>query len=274
MSLRSDLLVIPRQDRYSFLPPFGLQAHCEATRTGGAHECASPASERCDGGLVPSPSRAVRVLGAGRPVVLECCLPPDAVRRRGEEPARGNLGCAAGDPGSAAGGSRAAARPHLGESLPLNKLLAGLALVLAFAAQAQPIDRPQVLVAAPDLQGIYSHTALLVVPMANGQHVGFILNRATDVKLAALFPEHAPSAKVAEPVYFGGPESVESIFAVVRRNPGSAALHLFGEYYVTAAAEAVDRIIEQTPNDARYFAGFVGWERGELASELEAGYWL
>ncbi|HET9349912.1 MAG TPA: YqgE/AlgH family protein, partial [Burkholderiales bacterium] len=36
---------------------------------------------------------------------------------------------------------------------------------------------------------------------------------------------------------------------------------------------AVDRIIEQTPNDARYVTGFVGWQDGELAKELEAGYW-
>ena len=77
-----------------------------------------------------------------------------------------------------------------------------------------------------------------------------------------------------QPRPLGGPEMVESIFAMVRRDPGLAALHLFGEFYVTAAADAVDRIIEQTPNEARYFAGFVGWQRGELASELEAGYWL
>ena len=35
----------------------------------------------------------------------------------------------------------------------------------------------------------------------------------------------------------------------------------------------MDRIIEKTPNDARYFAGFVGWRPGELAKEIEAGYW-
>jgi putative transcriptional regulator len=59
----------------------------------------------------------------------------------------------------------------------------------------------------------------------------------------------------------------------VRHNPGAAAVHLFGDLYVTANADTVDRIIEKTPNDARYFAGFVGWQPGELAAELEAGYW-
>jgi putative transcriptional regulator len=150
---------------------------------------------------------------------------------------------------------------------------AGLMLCLgAAAAQAQSLDQPLLLVASPELQGAYSHTALLVFPM-NGQHAGFILNRSTDVKLASVFPDHAPSAKVADPIYFGGPEMTEALFAIVRRNPGEAALRLSGELFVTADAATLDRIIEQTPNDARYFAGFVGWQSGELASEIEAGFW-
>jgi len=155
----------------------------------------------------------------------------------------------------------------------LRHALVAILLVLgASVALAQDLDKPLLLVASPELQGPYSHTALLVVPMG-GQHIGFILNRATEVKLATLFPEHAPSAKVADPVFFGGPERVNAIFAVVPRNPGGTSVRLFGELFVTVQAETVDRIIEQTPNDARYFAGFVGWQPGELAAELEAGFW-
>ena len=151
--------------------------------------------------------------------------------------------------------------------------VAWLLLVAACAAGAQNLDKPLLLVAAPDLQGPYSHTALLVVPQG-GQHVGFILNRATGVTLASLFPGHAPSAKVADPVYFGGPERANAIFAVVPRDPGGPSVRLFGDVFVTAHAQIVDRIIEQTPNEARYFAGFVGWQPGELAAEFEAGWWL
>jgi putative transcriptional regulator len=120
---------------------------------------------------------------------------------------------------------------------------------------------------------MYSRTALLVVPVVGGQHLGFILNRATDVKMATLFPEHAPSTKIAEPLYFGGPEMAGAIFAVVPRNPGGPALHLFDELFVTGNGASVDGIIESTPNDARYFVGYVGWARGELAAEIERGFW-
>jgi putative transcriptional regulator len=150
---------------------------------------------------------------------------------------------------------------------------AGVLMAGACAAQSHDLERPVVLVAQPDLQGAYARTALLAVPTANGQHVGFIINRPTDLKLEKLFPEHAPSAKVVDPVYFGGPEMVGSIFAIVRRDPGAPALRLFGDLFVTGNGTVVDQIIEQTPNDARYFVGFVGWQAGELAKELEAGYW-
>ncbi len=153
-------------------------------------------------------------------------------------------------------------------------LVAGLLIAAVCTTSAQELDRPLLLVAAPDLQGLYNRTALLVVPAAGGQHLGFIINRATDVKLATLFPDHAPSAKVVDPVYFGGPERVESIFAIVRQDPGVPALRLFGDLFVTGNGAAVDSIIEQSPNEARYFAGFVGWQPGELAKELEAGFWF
>lgn len=37
--------------------------------------------------------------------------------------------------------------------------------------------------------------------------------------------------------------------------------------------QVVDRIIETTPNEARYFAGLVVWQLGELAEQIRAGAW-
>jgi len=153
-------------------------------------------------------------------------------------------------------------------------ILAGAALLLAGAAHAQELDKPILLVAKPQLQGGYKHTAVLAVPTRDGKHIGFILNRATEVTMSTLFPEHAPSAKVVDPVYFGGPEALDAIFALVKGRPGPNALHLFGEFYVTGEAVMVDRIIEQMPNEARFFVGFVGWQPGELAMEIQKGAWF
>ncbi len=151
-------------------------------------------------------------------------------------------------------------------------LAAGLILMSACAARAEDLGKPVLLVASPDMQGTYRHTALLVVPMGD-KNVGFILNRVTDTTLAKAFPEHGPSAKVVDPLYFGGPEASEAIFALLRRDPGRPSIRLFGDLFMTANGKSIDRIIEQTPNDARYFLGFVDWAPGELAKEIEAGYW-
>jgi len=150
--------------------------------------------------------------------------------------------------------------------------IAALLILGACLARAQDLGKPVLLVATPGLQGPYAHTAMLVVPLGD-KHFGFILNRATEVTLARLFPEHAPSQKVVDPVYLGGPEVSNALFAVTKRDPGQPSMHFFGSLYMTSHAGIIDRIIEQTPNEARYFAGFVGWMPDELASEIEQGYW-
>jgi len=133
-------------------------------------------------------------------------------------------------------------------------LVAGLILMTACVARAQDLAKPMVLVASPDLAGPYSHTALIVVPMGD-RHIGFILNRATESRLATLFPEHAPSAKVADPLFYGGPEAAGAVFALLRRDPGQPSIRLFDDLFVTGNGRNIDSIIEQTPNDARYLPG-------------------
>jgi len=140
------------------------------------------------------------------------------------------------------------------------------------AAQAQPTDKPLMLVARPAMQGLYSRTALIVVP-AGKYHLGFIVNRATAVRVASVLPEHAASAKVLDPVHFGGPDMADTLFAVVRGNPDADALPLFGDLYLATSSAALVRVIEQSPADARFFAGFVAWEEGELQKEISSGRW-
>ena len=149
----------------------------------------------------------------------------------------------------------------------------GWALALgAAAANAQNLARPVLLVAKPALKGAYAHTVLIAVPKGD-QHVGLILNRSTGQRMASVFPDHAPSKQVKEPIYFGGPEAADALFAVLRRDPGEASLHLFGDLYMTGNAGTIDAIIERTPNEARYFAGFVGWRPRELEAEVRRGFW-
>jgi putative transcriptional regulator len=153
--------------------------------------------------------------------------------------------------------------------------VAFLALVATFAS-AQSQDEALLLVAHPAFRDIeYRQTVLLAAPAPNGGHVGVILNRPTRRSLGSLFPEHEPSKKVQEPVFYGGPFSRGALVALVRSDqaPGTGSVLLMRNLYLAFRANTIDHVIETTPNEARYFVGYVGWRPGELKSEIDRGLW-
>ena len=156
-------------------------------------------------------------------------------------------------------------------------LLAVLAIAGTAPARAvEPADEPVILVAKPALRDrLYRGTILIARPLRSGQHVGFIVNRPTPVKLGTLFPDHGPSQKVVEPIYLGGPVSIEVLFALVQRkdSPGKRALQLTPDLYLVVDRDLVDHIIESEADHARFYAGVVLWARGELDAEIARGFW-
>ena len=161
----------------------------------------------------------------------------------------------------------------------VTRSLAILLVVLGCAAgtaSATDLSQPVTLVATPRLESSeFSETVLFAAPLPNGMHIGFIVNRPSEVPLAAVFPEHAPSRKVVDPIYVGGPVLSQTVFAVVRTPPQDAGslLELMPGLVLVMDGGAIDRIIETTPNDARYLAGLIVWQPGELDEEVRAGAW-
>lgn len=156
-------------------------------------------------------------------------------------------------------------------------LLVALAAVPAVhASEPSDVSQPVLLVANPKLGEFYGQTVLIVRPIGNDQHIGFIVNRPTKMTLGKLFPDHEPSTKVTDPVFLGGPANVGMIFAVVRRDgsPGGKSMPLMDHLFVAVDEETVDKIIEHESDHARFFAGFVAWREGELASEIRKGLWF
>src|SRR5256886_11114781 len=156
----------------------------------------------------------------------------------------------------------------------LRSLLALAAFVLAAPALAQ--DEAMILIAHPAFRDLeYRQTVLIAAPAPNGGHVGVILNRPTRRSLGSLFPEHEPSKKVLDPVYYGGPLSRRAPVALVKADntPGAGAVLLMKNVYLAFRANTIDHVIETTPNEARYFVGYVGWRPGELKSEIDRGLW-
>jgi putative transcriptional regulator len=156
----------------------------------------------------------------------------------------------------------------------LRLLVPLLLLTPALTALAQ--EEALLLIAHPAFRDLeYRQTVLIAAPAPNGGHVGVILNRPTRRSLGSLFPEHEPSKKVVDPVYYGGPFSRGALVALVKADhaPGAGSVPLMRNLYLTFRANTIDHVIETTPNEARYFVGYVGWRPGELRSEIDRGLW-
>ena len=122
---------------------------------------------------------------------------------------------------------------------------------------------------------IYGSSVLIARPIGEERHVGFIVNKPTNLTLGKLFPKHLPSQKVVDPVYLGGPTGPEVIFAMVKENksPGGRSLQLTPGLFLAFDSAVVDHIIETEPQQARFFAGMVMWQPYELADEVKRGLW-
>ena len=159
----------------------------------------------------------------------------------------------------------------------LRLLLCLGALLLPLAVLGAPVvDEPMMLVAQPDVRGaIFEASILIVRPMPDGGHIGFILNRRTTATMGELFPDDEASKKVADPLYLGGPSGYNRVFAVVDKSDtaGKDAVQIMPGVFLVSDAKQIDRVIASDPEHARFFLGMVTWEPGQLADELDRGYW-
>lgn len=149
-------------------------------------------------------------------------------------------------------------------------------IAIGLPVRSEGVDDTMILVAKRQLRDqLYGSTILIVKPLGEDRHVGFIINKPTQMTLGKLFPNHGPSQKVVDPVYLGGPFNSQVIFALVQRadSPGGRSVRIAQDLYLAVDSQIVDRIIETEPQHARFFAGMVLWKPGELSEEIKRGLW-
>jgi len=161
----------------------------------------------------------------------------------------------------------------------LRKLVVLLALSFAWTAGAAAdaaADTAVLLVARPGFaHPVYSSAVLLATPLPEGGYVGFMINKPTASKLAEVFPGHAASKKIADPIYLGGISDSSAVFALVERSgkQKDKAVQVSPGLFLASDAKDVDRVIESEAEHARFFVGLTFWEPGQLTEELDAGCW-
>ena len=158
----------------------------------------------------------------------------------------------------------------------LSLLTAMILALCAPLAEAADLTQTVLLVAKRNLRDrLYGSSILIAKPIGDERHVGFIMNKPTNLTLGKLFPKHGPSQKVIDPVYLGGPTGPEVIFAIVKdaKSPGGRSMQLTSGIYLAYDSAVVDHIIETQPQQARFFAGMVLWAPSELDEEVRRGLW-
>jgi len=159
--------------------------------------------------------------------------------------------------------------------LTLLSISAFLSLAWNTPARGTEPSNSLVLVARPNLNDpLYGKSILVARAMPGGQHVGFILNKPTELKLTEAFPAHEGSKSVTDPLYLGGPSDINAVFAMVRGQdaPDQGTLSMTQGVYLAISDTAVDKAM--APGDhARFFVGAVVWRPGELDAEIKQGAW-
>jgi putative transcriptional regulator len=155
--------------------------------------------------------------------------------------------------------------------------LALLLFGLTLPAAAQGL----LLVAKPSMTDPnFRETVIVVTQNGDGAALGVILNRPTRQSLAMLLPGVEKLRAFTEPLYVGGPVEDGGIFAVYRVDGGGQGTEKLGQAFALLPGinlalhpEAVETLMDKPPGTIRFYAGYSGWEPGQLRAEIERGAW-
>ncbi len=78
---------------------------------------------------------------------------------------------------------------------------------------------------------------------------------------------------LAEAADRAGAESVAAMARIASTAPARKALQMMPDVYMVFDGASVDQIIEKAPGQARFLAGLVAWQPGELRDEIKRGAW-
>lgn len=148
------------------------------------------------------------------------------------------------------------------------------------AEQNRDVEPGTLLVAAPGLlDPNFRRTVVYVIEHRKEGTLGVVLNRPSDVSVQEILPAWAPHSSRPKAVFVGGPVDVKTALclAAFRTSQDPEALH--GVVTVRGPVGLVD--LDSDPGQLgprlrglRVFAGYAGWNTGQLAGEISRGDWF
>ena len=133
------------------------------------------------------------------------------------------------------------------------------------------------LVAAVGLSdGVFDGAVVLLLDADENGTVGVVLNRVSEVDLDRALPQWEHLVSIPQALFDGGPVSQQGAVCLARpldpedEPPGWR--RLFRQVGLLNLDTPVE-IAEGAYSDLRIFAGYAGWDAGQLEAELTAGMW-
>ena len=130
----------------------------------------------------------------------------------------------------------------------------------------------------------FHRTVVLVLEHGAEGAIGVVLNRPSHTQLEQIAPPLAPLAAPPGLVHVGGPVAPSAAICLGRLRKGAeghgaggaegqGASRLFGRVASVDLDFPAERLGELV-DEIRLFAGYAGWDAGQLDAELEEGAWF
>jgi len=136
------------------------------------------------------------------------------------------------------------------------------------------------LVAAPGLADPnFRRTVVYVIEHRDRGTLGVVLNRPGEVSVRDVLPSWAPLATLPHAVFVGGPVESQTALCLAAVRTGEDPAALAGLVGVRGPVALVDLDGDPEPlterlRGLRVFAGYSGWDAGQLAAEIGRGDWI
>ncbi len=146
-------------------------------------------------------------------------------------------------------------------------------------ADAQ-VEPGTLLVAAPTMfDPNFRRTVVFVIDHRAEGTLGVVLNRPSEVAVREVLPRWGDHVAEPRSVFVGGPVEKKTALCLAALRTGETAATVPGVIGVRGPVALVDlnsdpEMLASKVRGLRVFAGYAGWDGGQLASEIERGDWL
>ena len=137
------------------------------------------------------------------------------------------------------------------------------------------VEIGNILIAEPFLQGKYfSRSVIFMVEHDEKGSIGFVLNKPMAYTTSDLVTE---LAGLEYPVYIGGPVEQNQLYYLHNHAEVEDALQIVPRIYWAGVFSKLTRLLQEgkiQPGEVRFFAGYSGWDAGQLDRELDENSWM